>query len=143
MSSHGMDVHADITVSSENYLEVIYDLSAGGRPVRSVEVAKEMNVSKASVNKAVGILRDAGFVEQELYGSIELTPLGLARAKAVMLRHQVIKRFLIQILGIDPITADEDACRMEHVISEQTMERWRDFMEREGDLSDLTELLTV
>lgn len=142
MSSHGMDVHSDITVSSENYLEVIYDLAAEGKSVRSVDVAKEMDVSKASVNKAVGVLRDAGYVTQQLYGSIELTPSGRARAKEVMLRHQVIKRFLIQILGVNEVQADEDACRMEHVVSEETMARWTEFMVEKGDLSDISNLLT-
>ena len=141
MSAHGMDVRSDITVSSENYLEVIYELARDGKPVRSVEVAKEMDVSKASVNKAIGVLRDAGYVEQELYGSIQLTPLGTARAKEVMLRHQVVKRFLIVALGVDELTADEDACRMEHVISKQTMDKWMDHIAKHVDLSDLAELM--
>lgn len=136
-----MDVRSDITVSSENYLEVIYELATRGRPVRSVEVAKEMDVSKASVNKAIGVLRDAGYVEQELYGSIELTPKGVGRAKEVMLRHQVLKRFLIEALGVDEVTADDDACRMEHVISEQTMGKWIKHVEKHMDLSDLKDLM--
>lgn len=131
-SSHEIhEAPGNISTASENYLEVIYELSQAGNPVRSVEVAKRMGVSKASVNKAIGVLRGVGLVEQELYGSIELTPEGLERAKEVMQRHQTIKRFLIEILGIDEQTADDDACRMEHVVSEKTMRAWSDYVSKE------------
>ncbi len=73
-----------ISTSSENYLEAIFHLSQGGNPVRSVDVAERIGVSKASVNKAISVLRQAGMVEQELYGTIILTPLGSSRAKEVV-----------------------------------------------------------
>lgn len=120
---------SDISTSSENYLEVIYELSQKGNSVKSVEVAKRMDVSKASVNKAIGVLRNAGMVEQQLYGSIMLTEQGVERAKEVAYRHQTIKKFLINILGVDETTADEDACRMEHVVSEKTMKLWTRYLD--------------
>lgn len=124
----------NMSTASENYLEVIFELSMTGQPVRSVDVAKLMGVSKASVNKAIGVLRGAGMVEQELYGSIQLTPEGLQRAKEVAQRHGTIKRFLTEVLGIDEATAEGDACRMEHVVTETTMRAWSKYVERE--LSD-------
>lgn len=117
-----------ISTSSENYLEVIYDLSRSG-PVRSVDVATRMHVSKASVNKAIGVLRQAGLVDQQLYGAITLTNEGYERAREVERRHSTIKKFLVDVLGVDEKIADEDACRMEHVVSETTMRRWADYIE--------------
>ena len=119
-----------ISTSSENYLEAIFHLSQGGNPVRSVDVAERIGVSKASVNKAISVLRQAGMVEQELYGTIILTPLGSSRAKEVVRRHMLLKRFLTEVLGVCAEVADEDACRMEHVISEETISRLIDHMER-------------
>lgn len=69
-------------------------------------------------------------VEQELYGAIILTPLGSSRAKEVVRRHTLLKRFLTEVLGVRAEVADEDACRMEHVISEETISRLIDHMER-------------
>ncbi len=123
-------VGESISTSSENYLETVYELSLEGQPVRSVEVAKRMDVSKASVNKAVGVLRQAGMVEQEHYGAITLTQEGMRRAEELTYRHQTIKRFLIEMLGVDESIADQDACRMEHIISEQTMRSWASYIER-------------
>ncbi len=123
-----------ISTSSENYLEAIYNLSKDCGSVRSIDVANGLGVSKASVNKAVSILREAGMVEQELYGAITLTPLGETRAREVFHRHCTIKRFLIRILGVPEKVAEEDACRMEHVISGETMRLLTDYLEsRLGD----------
>ena len=118
-----------ISTSSENYLEVIYELGMDGQGVRSVDVAKKLQVSKASVNKAVGVLRQAGMAEQQLYGMISLTEQGVERAKEVWRRHHTIKRFLIRVLNVDEEIAEEDACRMEHVVSDVTMRRWTDYIE--------------
>lgn len=119
-----------ISTSSENYLEVIYELGKDGQGVRSVDVAKCMQVSKASVNKAIGVLRQAGMVDQQLYGMITLTDQGYKRAQEVSHRHHMIKLFLMEILNVDEETADEDACGMEHVISDITMRRWTEYIEK-------------
>ena len=110
-----------ISTSSENYLETIYTLSKDGAPVRSVDVSARLGVSKASVNKAVSVLREAGMVEQELYGSILLTEMGRARAREVFHRHCMLKTFLTDVLGVQDEIAEDDACRMEHVVSDDTM----------------------
>lgn len=119
-----------ISTSSENYLEVIYELGKDGKGVRSVDVAKCMQVSKASVNKAIGVLRQAGMVDQQLYGVITLTDQGYKRAQEVSHRHHMIKLFLMEVLNVDEETADEDACGMEHVISDITMRRWTEYIEK-------------
>jgi len=113
-----------LSASNEDYLETILELCGSCDQIRSVEIAEHLHVSKASVNKAMGILREAGLVEQEHYGAVRLTELGRNRASEILSRHAMIKRFLIEILGIDERTAEQDACRMEHVISDATREHW-------------------
>lgn len=113
-----------LTSSNEDYLETILELCGTCNKIRSVDIADHLHVSKASVNKAMGILREVGLIEQEHYGLICLTETGRQRASEVLQRHVMIKRFLIEILGIDEDTAEQDACRMEHVISESTRDHW-------------------
>lgn len=115
--------------AGENYLEAILKLEDENQHVRSIDVASELGVSRPSVNKALGVLKKIGMVEQQPYGSISLTTLGREKAKAVMARHITLKGFLINVLGVDPETADNDACKMEHVVSEQTMDRLTSFCE--------------
>jgi Mn-dependent DtxR family transcriptional regulator len=118
-----------LSPSSEDYLEAIYDLSSESAAVRSVDVSTRLGVSRASVNKAVGLLKEAGFVEQEPYGSLMLTKQGLVRAASVRRRHNVICSFLRDILSISPDVAEEEACRIEHIISDVTLEHLADFVE--------------
>ena len=87
--------------------------------MRSVDVAESMNYSKPSVSRAVGLLKKDGFIELDADGYIVLTPAGKKKAKSIFERHTVLTDMLIS-LGVDSKTADEDACRMEHVISERT-----------------------
>lgn len=107
--------------ASENYLEAILRLEDEHQTVRSIDVATALGVSRPSVNKALGVLKKAGMVEQQPYGRITLTELGREKANEVFARHRILRSFLINVLGVDPETADNDACKMEHVVSEQTM----------------------
>ncbi len=116
--------------ASENYLEVIYRLEERSGPVRSIDVANTLGVSRPSVNKAVSVLKKAGMVEQQPYGRISLTPQGREQAKAVDLRHRTLKRFLSRILGVEESTAEVDACRMEHVVSPETMRRLTAYIQK-------------
>lgn len=111
----------ELREASENYLEAILRLEDTEGRVRSVDVANELGVSRPSVNKAVGVLKKAAMVEQQPYGHINLTPLGREKAEEVLQRHRILRSFLIHVLGVNPTVADEDACRMEHVVSEETM----------------------
>lgn len=116
--------------ASENYLEAILKLEDSSKSVRSIDVAGELQVSRPSVNKALGVLKKAGMVEQQPYGRISLTSEGRTRAAEVARRHTVLKGFLTDVLGVDEETADFDACKMEHVMSEQTMKKLADYFER-------------
>lgn len=113
-----------LTPSSEDYLETILELSEKTDAVRSVDIATHLGVSKASVNKAMGILREAGLIDQAFYGLIRLTDQGRNRGSEILRRHSMLKRFLVEILGIDEQVAELDACRMEHVISDTTRDQW-------------------
>lgn len=117
------------TASGQDYLEAILQLSADG-PVRSVDIAQRLSVSRASVNRAIGVLKAHGLVTQPRYGAIALTPAGEELARGVQQRHRVLKEFLTDVLQIDPATAELDACRMEHVISAATMESLIRFLDK-------------
>lgn len=117
-----------LTTSAESYLDVIHELSHFCSPVRSVDVANKLNVSKVSVNKALHVLKEAGYVEQQPYGGILLTPAGIEHAHLVTWRHAVVGRFLHETLGLPADIADADACRIEHVISDETVRRLESFI---------------
>lgn len=117
-----------IKESGENYLETILLLERRNGIVRLVDIANELGVSKPSVNRAMGVLKRDGYVLQELYGDITLTQSGRERANAILKRHKSITDFLSQVLGVDSQTAENDACRIEHVISQQTAERMIQYM---------------
>ncbi len=105
--------------SGEMYLETILVLSKKGAPVRSLDVAKHLNVSKPSVSRAMGILKNGEYIVINEQGYITLTAEGLKIAKKIYERHVVISELLME-LGVDMKTAEEDACRIEHVISDKT-----------------------
>lgn len=111
--------------SHEDYLEAIVELGGTGQqPVRSVDVAAHLGVSKASVNKAIGALKEKGFVDQPYYGDITLTKEGLDYGNSVLERHNLLYAFLTKGVGLDEKTADEEACLMEHAISDESFEKW-------------------
>ena len=107
--------------SGEMYLETIYVLSKKGKPVRSIDVCEHMGFSKPSVSRAVGILKNGGYVVMDKDGYLTLTEEGLAVAERTYQRHAMLTRFFVSI-GVSEETAEEDACKIEHVISEETMQ---------------------
>lgn len=125
-----MDNEIVLREAGENYLEAILRLEDENQHVRSIDVASALGVSRPSVNKALGVLKKAGMVEQQPYGRINLTELGRQTAKEVFHRHVTLRTFLTKVLGVDADTADDDACKMEHVISEQTMQRLIVYLEK-------------
>ena len=110
-----------IQESGEMYLESIYTLSQRLEHVRSIDVCEDMGYSKPSVSRAVGLLKQGGFIEVDALGYITLTDMGLAKAKKIYERHTVLSEFLISI-GVSAEVAIEDACRMEHTVSDTTLE---------------------
>ena len=114
--------------SLEDYLEAIVDL-AGPKytPIRAVDLARKLNVSKASVSKATGILKEKGYVEQPYYGDITLTEAGVEYGNEVWHKHNLLFRFLSEKIGIDAETANYEACQIEHFISSASFKKWEDF----------------
>ena len=107
--------------SAEMYLETIYQLSQEKGTVRSVDVAESMGYSKPSVSRAVGLLKQGGYLLMDKDGTLSLTESGLEIAQKVFERHTLLTNLLTR-LGVDPEIAAEDACKMEHVISDTTFE---------------------
>ena len=105
--------------SGEMYLEAIYILSKGGRAVRAVDVGEYRGFSKPSVSRAVGLLKKGGYVETDADGFLHLTEEGRAVAEKMFERHTTITELLTR-LGVSREVAEEDACRIEHAISDET-----------------------
>ena len=110
-----MTIHA----SAENYLETILILQRRNGQVRSIDVVNEMGVSKPSVSVAMKNLRQNGMIEVDAGGYITLLEEGLAIAEEIYERHTILTEWLIH-LGVSPEVADEDACKIEHVISPES-----------------------
>ncbi len=107
--------------SGEMYLETIYVLTRKNANVRSIDVCEYMGYSKPSVSRAVGLLKNGGYISVDKNGFLSLTDVGLELAQKIYERHTIISNFLIKI-GVDKQTADDDACRIEHIISNETFE---------------------
>ena len=112
-----------IRESGEDYLETILILQERTGYVRSIDIASELGFSKPSVSRAMGILKNDGFITVEPDGQIVLTKRGYLRAREVYDRHLLITRFLRDILGVSDNNTNEDACKIEHVISYETYEK--------------------
>ena len=108
--------------SAENYLETILVLKRSLGKVRSIDIARALNFSKPSISRAVGLLRDNGYVSIDQNGLLGLTEAGLKIAETIYERHTVLTAFLTA-LGVDHEIAAEDACRIEHVLSPETFEK--------------------
>ena len=107
--------------STEDYLEKILQLSDIKEEVHAVDIAREMSFSKPSVSEAMGKLKDQGYIEISSKGAISLTPSGEEIAKKTLEKHVILTQMLLA-LGVDEETASDDACRMEHDISDKTWE---------------------
>lgn len=117
-----------IQESGEMYLETIHILSQKKGEVRSIDVCEYMGYSKPSVSRAMGILKGAGYIEVDKHGYITLTDEGLEIANKMYERHTLLTT-LLKKLGVDEATATEDACKIEHHISEVTFDAIKKFVE--------------
>lgn len=119
--------------SGEMYLETIYVLSQKIGSVRSLDVAEYMNYSKPSISRAMGLLKNGNYILIDAGGYITLTESGLEIAKKIYERHTVITR-LLMMLGVDEETAAEDACKIEHDISEKSFEAIKNHAAERGGI---------
>ena len=120
-----MKIHA----SGEDYLEAVLVLQKKKGMVRSVDVARHMEVSKPSVCHAVATLRDGGFLTMDSDYFLHLTDVGREVAEQIYEKHRFFTEMLINA-GVDPITAERDACRIEHVISEESFAAIKDHLKQ-------------
>lgn len=120
-----------LAASGEMYLETIYVLSKTLGEVHSIDISEHMGYSKPSVSRAVGLLKKGGYVKMAENGALTLTPTGLEVASKIFERHTVLSSFLTH-LGVDAETAAEDACKMEHDISDASLEAIKAFVEKNG-----------
>ncbi|MBR5358502.1 MAG: metal-dependent transcriptional regulator [Clostridiales bacterium] len=124
----------ELKESGEMYLETIYILSKELENVRSLDVARYMKFSKPSVSRAMGLLRNSRYIAVDEKGYISLTNSGLEIAEKIYERHIVITKLLTDI-GVDPETAAEDACRIEHVISDESFNAIKTHLPKQGKKS--------
>ena len=113
--------------SGQMYLETIYILSKEGKSVRSIDVCEYMGYSKPSVSRAVGLLKQGGYVVADADGFLSLTDEGKRVAEKMYERHTILTRFFVS-LGIDEETASEDACKIAHDISDKSFEAIKNFV---------------
>ena len=111
-----------ITPSKENYLKVMLELSSE-EGIRSTDIASALGISKASVSSMMNVLREAGYVTKEKYGTVTLTENGRNVAANIKRRYELLKRFLHNVLGVEATIAAEDACQLEHLISPETADQ--------------------
>ncbi len=114
--------------SLENYLETILILTNRKGVIHSIDIANKLSFSKPSVSRAVHLLEDNGYITIDSEGVIILTDMGNKKAADIYERHVVLSEFLENKLGVDPKNATQDACRMEHVISEKSFENLKAYM---------------
>jgi len=105
--------------SGEDYLETILILSKRNGNVRSIDIAREMNFSKPSVSRAMGLLKESGYIIVDSAGLIKLTDTGKEKSAQIYERHRLLTEFLRKITGVSDKIAEADACRMEHILSEE------------------------
>ena len=118
-----------IHASGEDYLEAVLMLQKKTGMVRSVDLARHMGFSKPSISHAVGILRDGGFLAVDEDGYLHLTEAGREVAMRIYERHCVLTSGLIR-LGVSPEQAEQDACRMEHVVSDESFQKLRKIFDK-------------
>ncbi len=118
-----------IQESGEMYLETIYRLSSKSKFVRAIDVGEYMGYSKPSVSRAMSLLKDGGYVYTDSEGFLFLTDKGKALAEKTYDRHRFFSDFFVS-LGVNKEMADEDACKIEHVVSDETFEAIKKFIDQ-------------
>lgn len=117
--------------SGEMYLESIYVLTKKSKEVRSIDVCEYMGYSKPSVSRAIGLLKNGGYVSVDSDGYLSLTDAGKDAAEKIYQRHTMLTKLLVS-LGVSQEVASEDACKMEHVISDETFDAIKKYIQKNG-----------
>ena len=118
--------------SGEMYLETVYILTKKSDSVRSIDICEYMGYSKPSVSRAVGLLKDGGYITVDAKGYIKLTEEGTSVALKMFERHTMLTNFLVR-LGVSEKTASEDACKIEHHISEESFDAIKNYVSKLGE----------
>lgn len=118
--------------SGEDYIETIYRLKKKNGTVRSIDVARELGFSRPSVSRAVGILKKDGYLLMDEKGELELTEKGRKKATSIYDRHKTLTKFLMLTASVSEKTAEADACRIEHIISESTFRGIKKYIKEIG-----------
>lgn len=118
-----------MTQSLEDYLETIYVISLEKKVARVKDISEKMDVKKPSVINALKELENLAYLNHERYGYIELTDTGINKAESIFKKHNMLKEFLQRVIGVSVKSAETDACRMEHFLTEETLNKIEFFME--------------
>ena len=118
---------SNLSASLEDYLELICNLLETSESVKAVELARKLNVSRASVSEALTKLADKNLIVYEGHKGITITPQGLEKAQEVISKHKVLTSFFETTLGLDKTISEETACKVEHVITKEVFDRIKDF----------------
>jgi DtxR family Mn-dependent transcriptional regulator len=119
----------DLSASLEDYLEAILNLTDKSNVARSRDIAAELGVSRASVTGALRLLKEKGLVNYKPYAYVTLTAAGRSAAAEVVRKHDILKSFFVDVLGIDKDTAQRAACKAEHTLGPKVISRIRHLME--------------
>lgn len=128
-----------LSASLEDYLEIICNLLKTGDNVKAVEVAKKLNISRASVSEALAKLAERNLIVYESHKGITITTEGLKKAQDVILKHNTLTAFFEETLGLKKDVAEDNACKIEHVISDDVFERimkFQQYCENNKEITD-------
>ena len=117
----------NLTAGLEDYIEAIYIAEGNNKKLKGAELARMLNISRASVSEALSKLVSKGLINYESYGPVTLTPKGSHEAKKIYSKHNILKFFFESVLSISPDEAGENACKIEHIISQNILNRIKDF----------------
>ncbi len=120
---------SNLSASLEDYLEAIFNLACESNVARSKDIAKLLGVSKSSVTGALRVLKEKGLANYKPYDSITLTKTGQAAAAVVVRKHNILKSFFVNVLGIEKDVAQQAACKAEHILGPEVIARLLSFIE--------------
>ena len=120
----------ELTASLEDYLEVICNYLDKGKSIRAVDISKELNVSRASVTEALKKLALKGYINYDRYDLLSLTDSGKLLAEKIVSKHNILQRFFEEKLGLSSQEASQNACKIEHVISENAFNKIAEYVEK-------------